>query len=332
MARFILQRFISTLLMLALLSIVTFIIIELPPGDYAERYCWKLRTSGVTVTEQDLRLYRHMFGLDRPWPERYWKWITNIVLHGNFGVSFMYRKPVTEVIGERLGFTAILAFATLIFTYGLAIPIGICSAVRQYSVGDYIATVIGYIGLAMPNFMLALVLLYITVTVFDMNVGGLFSPEYRDAPWNWARVLDMLKHLWIPAVVLGTAGTTLQIRTIRATMLDEQNKLYVTAARAKGLSEWRLLLKYPVRMALNPVVSTIGWELTLIISGAPIVALVLALPDTGPLFLNALMDQDMFLGGAMLLMLSTLTILGTFLSDILLALLDPRVRRGERVY
>jgi len=332
MVRFFLQRFISMLLMLALGSIVIFILIELPPGDYAERYAFKLEASGVNVTEEDLTAIRKGFGLDRPWPERYWKWITNIVLHGNFGICFMYMRPVTDVIGERIGFTALLAFATLIFTYGLAIPIGIYSAVRQYSMGDYVATVIGYIGLATPSFMLALILLYISVKVFGTSVGGLFSPEFQEVPWSWARMLDMLSHLWIPAIVLGMAGVAFQIRTVRATMLDEQNKLYVIAARAKGLSEWRLLLKYPVRVALNPIVSTIGWELATIISGAPIVALVLALPSTGPLYLSALLDQDMFLGGAMLLMLSTLTIVGTFLSDILLALLDPRVRRGESVY
>ena len=331
MAKFIINRLIIMVIMLALLSIIVFIILELPPGDYAERYVFRLRTLGIFVSEEEMIAYRHQFGLDRPWPERYWRWVTQIVLHGNFGQSLMYRLPVTEVIGERLGFTAILAIASLIFTYGLAIPIGIFSAVRQYSTGDYFFTVLGYIGMATPNFLLALVLLYVSVMVFGSNVGGLFSPEYLQAPWDWARFVDMLKHLWVPAIVLGTAGTAFQIRTMRATLLDEKNKLYVTAARAKGLSEMRLLFKYPVRVALNPIVSTIGWELTAVISGAPIVAFVLALPDTGPLFLKALMDQDIYLAGAMLLMYSALTILGTFLSDVLLAVLDPRVRQGERI-
>ena len=331
MAKFIINRLIIMVIMLALLSIIVFIILELPPGDYAERYVFRLRTLGIFVSEEEMIAYRHQFGLDRPWPERYWRWVTQIVLHGNFGQSLMYRLPVTEVIGERLGFTAILAIASLIFTYGLAIPIGIFSAVRQYSAGDYFFTVLGYIGMATPNFLLALVLLYVSVMVFGSNVGGLFSPEYLQAPWDWARFVDMLKHLWVPAIVLGTAGTAFQIRTMRATLLDEKNKLYVTAARAKGLSEMRLLFKYPVRVALNPIVSTIGWELTAVISGAPIVAFVLALPDTGPLFLKALMDQDIYLAGAMLLMYSALTILGTFLSDVLLAVLDPRVRQGERI-
>lgn len=329
MLRYLLQRFATTLVMLAVLTIIVFVIMELPPGDYADRYAFKLQAGGVRVTEDDLEGYRKEFGLDRPWHLRYWKWVTDIVLHGNFGVSFQYQRPVLDLIAERFLFTMIMAFATIVFTYGIAIPVGIYSAVRQYSVGDYVATVIGYIGLATPSFMLALILLFISVMVFGTSVGGLFSPEFREAPWSWPRVVDMLKHLWIPAVVLGTAGTAFQIRTMRATLLDEKNKLYVIAARSKGLSELRVLLKYPVRVALNPIISTIGWELTAIISGAPIVSLVLALPDTGPLFLNALLDQDSYLAGSMLLMLSALTIFGTFLSDILLVILDPRVRRGE---
>jgi peptide/nickel transport system permease protein len=328
MIRFLLQRFIAMLVTLALVSVVTFIIIELPPGDYAERYAFKLSASGIKMTEEDIQGLRVRFGLDRPLMERYWVWITNIVLHGDFGLSFQYQKPVLAVIGERIVFTAILALTTLLLTYGLAVPIGIYSALRQYTLGDYLATVLGYIGLAIPSFMLALVLLYITVKTFHMSVGGLFSPQFLEAPWSWARVGDMLKHLWVPALVLGLSGTAFQIRTVRATLLDEKNQLYVTAARAKGLSEGRVMFKYPIRVALNPIISTIGWELTAIISGAPIVALVLNLPDTGPLFLNSLLDQDMYLAGGMLLMLSALTILGTFLSDILLAIMDPRIRRG----
>lgn len=328
MTRFLLQRFLTMLVTLAFVSIVTFIVIELPPGDYAERYAFKLSASGVKITEEDLQGLRLRFGLDRPMIERYWTWITDIVLRGDFGLSFQYQKPVTQVIGERILFTAILATVTLVFTYGLAIPIGVYSAIRQYSIGDYLFTILGYIGLAIPSFMLALLLLYVTVKWMGMNVGGLFSPEFVSAAWTWPRVLDMLKHLWVPALVLGLSGTAFQIRTIRATLLDEKNLLYVTAARAKGLSEARLLAKYPIRVALNPVISTIGWELTNIISGAPIVATVLNLPDTGPLFLNSLLDQDMYLAGGMLLLLSALTILGTFLSDILLAAMDPRIRRG----
>lgn len=328
MARFILKRFLIMLAMLAVLSFVVFVIIELPPGDYADRAVYRLKASGVIVTEQEIVTIRHQLGLDRPFFERYWIWISNIVLHGNWGISMLRRLPVTAVIGQRLGFTAALAMATLVFTYGIAIPIGILSAVRQYSVADYTFTLIGYIGMATPNFLLALVLVYFSVVIFGTSVGGLFSPQYVDAPWSMAKFFDLLSHLWVPALVLAVAGTAFQIRTMRATLLDEKNKLYVTAARARGMSEGRLLMKYPVRVALNPIVSTIGWELAAIISGAPIVAFVLALPDTGPLFLVALLDQDSYLSGAMLLMYAGLTIIGTFLSDIMLAYLDPRIRYG----
>lgn len=331
MIQFLIQRFLIMVVMLAGLSIIVFVTIELPPGDYADRQAFRLKSTGARVTEEDVLQMRHQLGLDRPLPERYLSWISNIVLRGNFGLSFAQRLPVTQVIGDRIGFTTLLALATLLFTYAVAIPIGIYSAVHQYSFGDYFATFLGYIGMAVPGFLLALLLLYVTVMVFNANVGGLFSPEFQEAPWSWARLVDFLNHLWVPAIVLGLAGTAFEIRTMRATMLDEKNKLYVTAARARGMPELALLLKYPVRVALNPIVSTIGWNLTTIIAGAPLVAFVLALPDTGPLFLNALLDQDVYLSGAMLLMYSALTIIGTFLSDILLALLDPRVRYGERI-
>ena len=328
MFKFILKRFTVMLVTLFLVSIIVFIVIKLPPGDYAERYAFKLSASGVNVNAAELSNLKHQFGLDKPSYIQYFVWIKNIITKGNFGVSFQYQKPVTEVIGERIVYTAILALVTLLITYGLAIPIGIFSAVKQYSLGDYLSTFMGYIGLGIPTFLMALVLLYVNVMVFGMNVGGLFSPEYANAAWSSAKAMDLLKHIWIPALVLGASGTAFQIRTIRATLLDEKNKLYVTAARAKGLSEFKTLMKYPVRVALNPTVSTIGWELSSIVSGAPIVALVLGLPDTGPLFLSSLLDQDMYLAGTMLLLMSVLTILGTLLSDILLAILDPRVRMG----
>jgi peptide/nickel transport system permease protein len=249
------------------------------------------------------------------------------VLQGDLGFSWEYRRPVAEVIGERLPLTLVLAFSTLVFTYLVAVPIGIYSAVRQYSFGDHVATVLGYIGLATPNFLLALILMYLGYRYFGQSAGGLFSPEYQDAPWSWARLGDLLQHLWIPVIVLGTAGTAFQIRTVRAVLLDELHKMYVTAARAGGLSEMRLLMRYPVRTALNPVVATLGWELTNIISGAPIVAVVLSLPDTGPLFLHALLNQDMYLAGAMILIYRGLVIIGTFVSDLLLMMLDPRIRQ-----
>lgn len=329
MFRFILKRVLSLIVTLALASFVVFVLIELPPGDYAERYVFKQSAAGVRLTEQDLESLREQLGLNDPFGERYLKWVSGIILRGNFGISFQYQQPVTDVIGDRLLYTFILATASLLITYGLAIPIGIISAIYQYSLGDFFVTIIGYIGLAVPSFLLALILMYFSVKYFDTSVGGLFSPEFVTAPWSWAKAVDLLKHLWIPAFVLGVGGTAFQIRTIRAMMLDEKNKLYVKAARAKGLTEWQTLMRYPVRVALNPIVSTIGWELANIISGAPIVATVLSLPDTGPLLLTALLDQDMYLAGAMLLMLTFLTVIGTFVSDILLALLDPRVRLGE---
>ncbi len=332
MSRFILKRVLSLIVTLALASFVVFVLIELPPGDYAERYVFKQAAAGVRLTEQDLESLREQLGLNDPFGERYLKWVSGIVLRGNFGISFQYQQPVMDVIGDRLLYTFVLATASLLVTYGLAIPIGIISAIYQYSLGDFFVTIIGYIGLAVPSFLLALILMYFGVKYLNTSVGGLFSAEFVTAPWSWAKGLDLLKHLWIPAFVLGVGGTAFQIRTIRAMMLDEKNKLYVKAARAKGLTEWQTLIRYPVRVALNPIVSTIGWELANIISGAPIVATVLSLPDTGPLLLTALLDQDMYLAGAMLLMLTFLTVVGTFVSDILLALLDPRVRLGEARY
>lgn len=331
MAKYLLQRLIIMLVMLAMLSFIVFVTIELPPGDYADRRALDLRSQGITVLEADVINLRHQLGLDRPFLERYFSWITNIIFRGNFGLSMTLHMPVTQVLGERVGLTFMLAIATIFVTYGLAIPVGIYSAIRQYSLGDYFFTMLGYLGMAVPSFMLALVLVYFSVVVFDNSVGGLFSAQYAEAPWSWAKFVDLLRHLWVPALVLALAGTAFEIRTMRATLLDEKNKLYVTAARAKGLPEWKLLFKYPVRVALNPIASTIGWELATIISGAPLVSFVLALPDTGPIFLRALLDQDIYLSGAILLMYATLTIVGTFLSDVLLAILDPRIRYGERV-
>ena len=332
MLRFVLRRSVTMIITLVVVSVIVFILIEIPPGDYAERYAYKkTEATGVAVTEEMVRGLRIQFGLDKPIYERYLKWTSGILTRGDFGISFLYMMPVTQIIGERVWYTIAIAILAVLLTYGLAIPIGIYSAIRQYSVGDYAFTIIGYFGLAIPQFLVAILLLYFSVTVLGMNVGGLFSPEFREAPWSFDRVVDFLKHVWIPAVVLGLYSTTFQIRTMRATMLDEKNKLYVVAARARGVAEGKLIRKYPARLALNPIISTIGWELATVISGAPIVSLVLNIPDTGPLFLSALMDQDMYLAGSMLLMLSALTIFGTFLSDILLAVLDPRIRRGEVV-
>jgi peptide/nickel transport system permease protein len=322
------NRILWACLMMAAISVVAFTLIQLPPGDFVDSYVNHKQQGGVVMTLDEVAEMRRTLGLDRPMYVQYFDWVGGVV-QGDFGFSWEYRRSVSEVIGERLPLTLILAFTTLLFTYLIAIPIGIYSAVRQYSVGDHVFTILGYIGLATPNFMFALVLLYFAHVFFGTSVGGLFSAEFENAPWSWARFVDLLAHLWIPVVVLGTAGTAFQIRTMRATLLDEVNKLYVTAARASGLSEFRLLIKYPVRVAINPIVSTIGWELTNIISGAPIVGIVLSLPDTGPLFVDALLNSDLYLAGALILIYCGLVIIGTLVSDLLLIALDPRIRMGD---
>jgi peptide/nickel transport system permease protein len=314
---------------LLLISGVAFVLIQLPPGDYVDAYAGKKTQGGVIITQEELDEMRTRLGLDRPFYQQYLQWIGNLT-RGDLGFSWEYHRPVADVISERLPLTLMLAFCTLVFTYLVAIPIGIYSAVRQYSIGDHAATVIGYVGLATPNFLFALILMYLGQKHFGMSVGGLFSPAFEDAAWTWAKFGDMLMHLWVPVVVLGTAGTAFQLRTMRASLLDELNKMYVTAARAGGVPEFRMLMKYPVRMALNPIIATLGWELTNIISGAPIVGIVLSLPDTGPLFVNALLNQDMKLAGALILIYCTLVIIGTFISDMLLMVLDPRIRLEGR--
>jgi len=322
------NRLLSATLMMLAISVVAFALIQLPPGDFVDSYVNKKQQSGVIMTKDEVAEMRRTLGLDKPMYVQYFDWIGGVV-QGDFGFSWEFHRPVSEVIGERLPLTLILAFTTLLFTYLTAIPIGIYSAVRQYSIGDHAFTVLGYIGLATPNFMFALVLLYFAHVFFGTSAGGLFSAEFETAPWSLARIVDLLAHLWVPVLVLGTAGTAFQIRTMRATLLDEVNKLYVTAARASGLSEFRLLIKYPVRMAINPIVSTIGWELTNIISGAPIVGIVLSLPDTGPLFVDSLLNSDLYLAGALILIYCFLVILGTLISDLLLIALDPRIRMGS---
>lgn len=327
--RQILLRLGVSVLMLLAVSVVTFIIVSLPPGDFADTYAANKISSGETVSRQELQAIRVQFGLDKPLYVQYLRWIGGM-FQGNFGYSWAYSRPVADVISERLPMTILIAMGTLLFTYLTAIPLGIYSAIRQYSVADYTFTMLGYIGLATPNFLLALLLLYFANSWFGVSVGGLFSLEFQNAPWSWARLIDLLAHLWVPIVVLGTAGTAFQLRIMRATLLEELNKMYVTAARATGLSEFKLIIKYPVRLALNPIVSTLGWELTTIISGAPIIGLVLSLPDTGPMFINALRSQDMFLAGAMLLIYSVLVMIGSFISDVLLMLIDPRVKLGAQ--
>ncbi len=326
MARYTLKRFLIMIVMLITISLVVFVILELPPGDYAERYVHDLRQSGAQVGSEEIDIIRHQLGLDRPWPVRYVTWVTGMVTRFDFGWSLTYRMPVTKVLGDRIWFTIILSVVTIGLSYVIAIPLGIYSAMHQYSPGDYLFTVLGYLGMATPAFLFALILLYIATFYLNTSVGGIFSLEYMDAAWSWGKLLDFAKHMWMPIVVLGTSGAASTIRTMRATMLDEKNQLYVTVARAKGVPEKRLIWKYPVRAALNPVVSTIGWELATVVSGSPITATVLALPDIGPVFLKALGNQDVYLSGTVLLIYSCLTIVGTFISDLLLAALDPRIR------
>jgi peptide/nickel transport system permease protein len=306
-------------------SVLAFVIIQLPPGDYITSYIAQMAATGSIVTEQEAENLRIQYGLDQPIYVQYYKWIAMLV-QGNFGMSMEWRRPVAEVIGDRLWLTMIVSFAALLLTWVLALPIGIYSAVRQYSLADYSFTFLGFIGLAVPNFLLALVILYFGFVFFDANIGGLFSVEYQDAPWSMAKIWDMAKHLPIPALILGLAGTAQQIRIMRANLLDELRKPYVVTARAKGLSEAKVIARYPVRVALNPFASTIGYLFPYIVSGSIIVSLVLSLPTVGPLLLKALIAQDMFLAGTIVLMLGIMTVIGTLISDIILVWIDPRIR------
>jgi peptide/nickel transport system permease protein len=326
MIRFLARRSAYMVVTLALVSLVSFVIVQAAPGDYAEIYAAKKAATGAIITQAEIEATRIQLGLDQPWYIQYWRWISNIVLHGDFGVSWQWKRPVGEVIAERMPLTLAIAFGTLLFMYAIAIPVGIYAAVRRYSFGDYASSFVGYLGLATPNFLLALVLMYLGQRYFGQSAGGLFSPAYASAPWSLAKFWDMLKHLIVPVIVLGAAGTAFLIRAMRAAVLDELDKMYVLSAKASGLSPLKLLIRYPVRVALNPIAATLGWRLTYVISGAPIVGYVLALPDTGPLFLGALLNQDMQLAGAMIFIYCALTIVGTLVSDVLLVLLDPRIR------
>lgn len=326
MLQYVLRRILYMIPTMIAVSLVAFIIIQLPPGDYLTTLVASMASQGEDIDPAALQALEQRYGLGQPIYVQYWKWITGIILRGDFGQSFAWNMPVTDLIWNRLALTFVLSLSSLIFVWIVAFPIGIYSAVRQYSIGDYIATFLGFIGLAVPNFLLALILMYIAFKYFNQSVGGLFSPEYVDAPWTWGKVVDLLAHLWIPIIIIGTAGTASLIRVMRANLLDELRKPYVVTGRAKGLPEWKLILKYPVRVALNPFISTVGWVLPTLVSGATITAIVLSLPTTGPLMLRALMSQDMYLAGAFILMLSLLTVIGTLVSDLLLAWLDPRIR------
>ena len=308
------------------LSFLSFVLIQLPPGDYVTTYIATLAASNEAVDRNAAIELRARYGLDQPMIVQYWKWVSGIVLHGDFGLSFEWQQPVSGLIWERMALTLLLTVATLLLTWGIALPLGVYSAVEKYSVGDYVVTFFSFLGLAIPSFLLALVLMYVAAVQFGQDVGGLFSEPFRNAPWSLAKFWDLLTHLWIPVIILAVSGTASLIRVMRANMLDELSKPYVTTARAKGLSEFRLLIKYPVRIALNPFISTLTWLLPNLVSGSIIVAIVLNLPTAGPLLLQSLMSQDMYLAGAFVLLICALTLVGSLISDILLALVDPRIR------
>ena len=336
MIGFLINRVLLALLTIWAVSVLSFVIIQLPPGDILDTI--QLLSLGVgganfgneELSDEEIEVLRREFGMDRPQYMQYLFWVKRM-LGGNFGWSYKFDLPISTLLGERLLLTIGLSGMTIVFTWIMAVPIGIYSAVRQHSFGDYTVTFIGFVGLAIPDFLLGLVLMYIAFKYFGWSVGGLFSPEYREAAWDLARVWDLSKHLWIPAVVLGTAGTAFLVRVMRANLLDELGKPYVITARSKGLKSWRLILKYPVRVALNPLVSIVGYLLPQLIGGSVIVSVVLSLPTLGPLLLAALLDQDVFLAGTVVLSLGILTVVGTLVSDILLSIVDPRIRMTRAI-
>jgi peptide/nickel transport system permease protein len=323
---FIVRRILYFIPTVFVISIVTFILIQLPPGDYISAYAAELEASGQEADAALIAALRNRYGLDQPIYVQYFKWISGILTRGDFGHSMQWNRPVSDLIWERIAWTFGISFLTIIFTWILAFPIGIYSATHQYSPFDYVFTTIGFIGQGIPDFLLALVLMWVAFSVFGQDIGGLYSEAYRNAPWSWGKFVDLLKHLWIPVVVLGMSGTAVLIRTMRANLLDELRKPYVVTARSKGMSEWQLILKYPVRVALNPFVSSIAYVLPALVSGATIISIVLSLPTTGPIQIRSLMSQDMYLAGSIFLLLASLTVLGTLISDILLAVVDPRIK------
>jgi peptide/nickel transport system permease protein len=326
MLKFIVKRLFWMLPFLIAISFLSFVLIQLPPGDFVTSYIATLAASNEVVDQNTAVDLRNRFGLDQPMIVQYWKWISNILLRGDFGLSFEWQQPVGDLIWERMALTLVLTFSALLMTWGIALPVGVFSAVKKYSIADYLVTGLSFVGLAVPSFLLALVLMYIAAIEFGQDVGGLFSEQFQNAPWSMAKTIDLLHHLWIPVIILAVSGTASLIRVMRANMLDELHKPYVTTARAKGLSEFTLLVKYPMRLALNPFISTIAWLLPNLVSGSIIVAIVLSLPTAGPLLLQSLMSQDMYLAGAFILLICALTVLGSLVSDILLALVDPRIR------
>jgi len=325
MLSYIVHRILIMIPTLIAISIVIFTIINLPPGDYFSTYIAELQSSGEAADLAKINFLKAQYGFDRPLWEQYIFWAGGL-LHGDMGYSFAYNLPVNQVVGDRLLMTFIVSLSTILFTYIVAFPIGVYSATHQYSWSDHLLTLLGFLGLATPSFLLALVMLYLANVYFGISIGGLMDPKYVDQPWNFGKVLSVAAHLWIPVVVIGTAGTASMIRRLRANLLDELQKQYVVTARAKGLHPLKLLFKYPLRMALNPFISDIGSLLPHVISGAAIVSVVMSLPTTGPMLLDALRSQDMYLAGSFLMFMAFLTVIGVFISDLALAVLDPRIR------
>ncbi len=326
---YLLRRLLMMIPTLLVISLLVFTIIQLPPGDYLESHIAELESQGESIDPQKIAELREEYGLDKSFWEQYTLWVTGFV-QGDYGYSFEYERPVSEVMGDRLYLTMLVSFVTILATWLIAFPIGIYSATHQYSWGDYGLTFLGFLGLAIPNFLLALVMLYLANRWFGTSIGGLMDPQYLDAPWSWDKLLSVLEHLWIPVIVIGTSGTAGMIRRLRANLLDELHKPYVVTARAKGLGEFPLLMKYPLRLSLNFFIADIGSLLPSVISGAEIVAVVLSLPTTGPILLAALKSQDMYLAGSFLMFLAILTVIGILVSDILLFIADPRIRMQGR--
>jgi peptide/nickel transport system permease protein len=328
MAIYVLRRLLALIPLLLIFSLLVFIIIELPPGDYLTVHVAQLKSSGVLINEAEIARLTKEYALDKPMYIRYFTWIKNIITKGDFGRSFQWDKPVSELIGERVALSVVISIFSIIFVWIAGVAIGIFSAVRQYSVFDYIFTFIGFIGVSIPGFLLALLVIWIAYSKFGIYISGLFSEAFVDAPWSFAKFLDMLKHIWVPVLIVAVSGIASNIRIMRANLLDELKKQYVVVARAKGLSEKKLLFKYPIRVAINPMLSIIGWTLPSIFSGETLTSIVLNLATIGPMLTQALLAQDMYLAGSLLLIMGTLTLTGTLISDILLAWADPRIRSG----
>jgi peptide/nickel transport system permease protein len=328
MIQYILRRILLTIPTILVISLISFVIIQLPPGSWLDTHIARLMAEGQAIEEEEIAAIKAMYGLDKPMPVQYLTWVWGS-LHGDFGISYEWNVPVGELIWERLALTVTIAFVSMIFIWAVSFPIAIYSATHQYSIGDYVSNFLGFIGLGVPSFLLALVGLWVAYRYFNVDLAGLFSDEYIEAPWSWGKVLDMFKHMWFPMLILGIGGTASLIRHTRANLLDQLRMPYVTTARSKGLKEWRVLLKYPVRVALRPFVATVGYQLPRLVSAGGIVAIVLGLPTVGPLLLRSLMTQDMFLAGTFVMLLSILTVIGQLLSDILLVFVDPRIRFGS---